>query len=48
MCPAQTFDLDEELNLTGLAEELFHFMPFVPYRGTNTKEITLLPVPIKF
>ena len=49
MLVAQTFiDLDEELNLTVLASELFHFMPFVPYRGTNTKEITLLLVPIKF
>ena len=46
---AQTFiDLDEELNLTGLVAELFHFMPFVPYKATNTKEFTLLLVSTKF
>jgi len=34
---AQTFiDLDEELNLTVLASELFHYMPFVPYKATDT------------
>jgi hypothetical protein len=37
---AQTFiDLDEELNLTVLALELFHYMPFVPYKATNTKKV---------
>ena len=46
MSLAQTFiDLDEELNLTGLAAELFHFMPFV--KATNTKKFTLLLVSIK-
>ena len=40
MCLAQTFiDLDEELNLTGLALELFHFMPFVPYKATQHKRV---------
>jgi hypothetical protein len=42
---AQTFiDLDEELNLTVLASELFHFMPFVPYKATNTKKFAILLV----
>jgi len=46
---AQTLiDLDEELNLTVLASELFHYMPFVPYKATNTRESTLLLVSMKF
>ena len=46
---AQTFiDLDEELNLTVLASELFHYMPFVPYKATNTRKFTLLLVSMKF
>ena len=49
MLLAQTFiDLDEELNLTVLASELFHYMPFVPYKATNTKEFTFLLVQKKF
>jgi hypothetical protein len=33
---AQTFiDLDEELNLTVLASELFHYMPFVLRRAAS-------------
>ena len=49
MLLAQTFiDLDEKLNFTGLASELFHFMPFVPYQATYTKEFTLLLVSMKF
>ena len=42
------FDLDEELNLTVLASELFHYMPFVPYKATNTRKFTLLLVSMKF
>ena len=46
---ARTFiDLDEELNLTGLASELFHFMPFMPCKATNTRKFTLLLVSMKF
>jgi hypothetical protein len=46
---AQTFiDLDEELNLTVLASELFHYMIFVPYKATNTRKFTLLLVSMKF
>ena len=49
MVLAQTFiDLDEELNLTGLASELFHYMQFVPYKATNTRKFTLLLVLMKF
>ncbi len=49
MLLAQTFnDLDEQLNLTRLAAQLFHFMPFVPYKGTNTRKFTLLLVSMKF
>jgi hypothetical protein len=34
MCLAQAFiNLDEELNLSGLAAEQYHFMAFVPYIG---------------
>ena len=48
MLLAQTFiDLNEELNLTVLASELFHYMPFVPYKATNTKKFTLLRVSMK-
>ena len=40
MLLAQTFiDLNEELNLTGLASELFHYMPNVPYKATDTKKV---------
>ena len=49
MLLAQTFfDLDEEVNLTVLALELLHYMPFEPYKATNTRKFTLLLVSMKF
>ncbi len=41
-------DLVEELKFTILDSELFHYMPFVPYKATNTRKFTLLLVSKKF
>ena len=41
-------DFDEELDLTGLFEELFHFMLHVPSKAINTKDFTPLLAIMKF
>jgi len=46
---AQLFiDFDEELNLTGLFAELFHFMLHLPSKAINTRHFTLMLAVMKF